>query len=331
MLIFLQVIVILIAFGVSVFLTIGKKATVGRDEIPVTFRPVGLLFGALFLFIAIAFTVAIGQVDPGNRGVVVRLGAVTDRTLGEGFYFVTPFVDSVVMMSVQTELYETPAGAASKDLQDVNTSVAMNYHLNPSSVNKVYQTLRKDYVQRIVAPAIQESVKAVTARFDAEELITQRPTVKLQLQDELRERLAASGVLMDTVSLTNFEFSETFTASIEAKQVAAQDALRAENLLRQIEVEARQAKARAEGERDAAIARAEGEKQSAILRAEGEANAILKVAEAQAEGNELLNATITDAVTRYTLVKELSPDIRVVVLPSGQDFILGPEVINPVK
>src|SRR5690606_6067099 len=125
------------------------------------------------------------------------------------------------------------------------------------------------------------------------------------------------GIIVEAVNITNFEFSQAFTQSIEAKVVAVQRALEAENRLRQIEIEARQREAQAKGEANAKIAEAEGQ-----------AQAILTVAEAQAEANKLINDSITDELVRYNLVDRLSPGISTIVLPSGQDFILGPEVLK---
>lgn len=143
-----------------------------RDEPKVALSPRGVGAAIILLFVMIGVVLSMGAVDAGHRGVVRKLGAVTEKTLGEGLYFVTPFVNTVEMMDVQTHAYEAEASAASKDLQDVKTKVTLNYALSPTKVNVIFQTLRRDYVERIVKPAVQESVKAVTARFEAEKLIT---------------------------------------------------------------------------------------------------------------------------------------------------------------
>lgn len=305
-----------------------RKNGEGSEE--ATFKNLGSasIIGALLFVLAIGSCASIGQIGAGHRGVVLQFGAVTERTLPEGLYFITPFAQSVEKMNVQTQAFTTPVAAASKDLQDVNTEVTLNYRLNPALVNTIYQSLRREYEPRIVMPSIQESVKAVTAQFDAEELITRRPAVKLAIEDALRGRLGSQGIELITLSITNFQFSETFSASIEAKQVAAQRALEATNRLRQIEVEAQQAKASAEGRKEAAIQEAEGARQAAILRAEGEAQAIQLTAEAQAEANRRLNETLTRQVIEYSLVQQLAPGIQTIVLPSGQEFILGEGVLT---
>ncbi|MDO8751677.1 MAG: prohibitin family protein [Dehalococcoidia bacterium] len=243
----------------------------------------------------------LGLIGPGERGVVLQFNAVTDKTFSEGLYAKVPFVESVVKMSVQTLAYEVDAGAASRDLQEVATGVTLNYSLAPDKVNRIYQQLRRDYVERIIKPAVQESVKATTAQFDAEELISKRPAVRAAIEDTLKQRISPFGITVDALSITNFQFSPTFTASIEAKVVAVQKALEAENRLRQIEIEARQREATAVGE----------------------ANAILRVAEAQASANALVNKTLTADLIQFTLVQKLGDQIKVIMLPSNQPFILG--------
>ena len=279
-----------------------------------------ILIGAVAVVGVIGLFLAVGQVDAGYRGVVTEFGAPTGEVKGEGIYMIVPFVQRVHDMSLQVDRHDAPADAASKDLQEVHTTVTVNFHLNAASVIDVYRTLRRDYEERIIVPAVQETVKATTAHFVAEELITERPRVKLELESQLTSRLAPYGIIVDAVSLTDFEFSEAFTAAIESKQVAVQRALESENLLRQIEVEARQAQARADGEKNATIKRAEGEQQRLILEANGQATA-----------NKTVTATITDDLIRYELVKRIGDDIRVLILPSGQEFILGESVLGPGK
>lgn len=293
-----------------------------------TWGKLGVVVCIPVLIVSIVLAGSIGQVDAGSRGVILQMGKVTGTVKGEGFYFKLPFIQSVVQMSVQTIAYEAEADAASNDLQDVYTTVTLNYKLDSSKVADVYQTLRKDYEMRIVKPAIQESVKAVTANFNASDLITKRPDVKAKIESSLRERLAVHGILIDTLSITNFNFSETFNVSIEAKVTAAQKAQEAENKLLQVRVEAEQVKVKAEGEAQAAIAMANGNKLAAITNAEGQAQAIRIVADQQAAANEVLNSSLTDILIRYGLVNKLGEDIKVIVLPAGQDFILGSDVLG---
>ena len=191
-------------------------------------------------------------VPAGSRGVLLNFGEAVEIR-NEGLNFKIPIVQSIVKMSVQTQKYEALATAASKDLQDVRTNVALNYHLSPDSVLSTYRDLSIDYSDRVINPAVQEVVKAVTAGFTAEELITKRPFVKDKIDMTLAERLNKYGIVVETVSITEFAFSEEFNRAIEAKVTAQQQALKAENDLTRIRVEAEQqiasAQAEAEGYR----------------------------------------------------------------------------------
>ena len=228
-----------------------------------------------FIILIVVLSASIKIVDAGNRGVLLQFGAVdTSVSLGEGIHFVVPFRDNVIPIEVRTQKIVEDAASASRDLQDVRTQVALNYHVNPDSAQVLFRQLGFDYANRVIAPAIQESVKQVTARFNAENLITNRETVKSEIESQIKQRLAAYNVEVETISITEFQFSEQFRRAVESKVEAEQRALQANNELRRIEIEAQQAEAKAVGERQANIARAEGTRQANVLQAQGEAEAI---------------------------------------------------------
>ena len=189
-----------------------------------------------------------GIVGAGQRGVLLRFGAVTGAVKEEGLYFKVPFAEQVVLMSTQIQKYTAPAGSSSKDLQVVTTEVTLNYQLNAASVGEIYRTMRLDYQDRVIQPFIQEAIKSTTANFDAEQLITRRPQVKTELQDLITKRLAALGIGVIELSITDFQFTQVFQDSIEAKVRAVQQALEAENALRRVEFEAQQQITRAQAE-----------------------------------------------------------------------------------
>ncbi|HEU4822162.1 MAG TPA: prohibitin family protein [Nitrososphaeraceae archaeon] len=244
----------------------GTSRSLVRIVIPI-------IIGIIIISVIAVSSVRI--VDAGNRGVLVQFGNVdTDTSLDEGLHFVVPFRDNVVQMEVRTQKLVEDTTSASKDLQDVSTQVALNYHVNPDRAQVLYQQLGFDYANRVIVPAIQESVKQVTARFNAEELITKRETVKNQIEEQITARLSAYNIIADAISITDFQVSQLFRSAVEAKVAAQQRALQAQNELRRIQIEAQQNEAKAIGEQKANIARAEGVKQSNILEAEGEAQAI---------------------------------------------------------
>jgi regulator of protease activity HflC (stomatin/prohibitin superfamily) len=203
----------------------------------------------IFFFILLFNSATI--VNAGQRGVIVRLGNVQDRILDEGLHLKLPFLERVVKMDVTNQKIETEADAASRDLQSVNTTIAVNYSLRVETVNTLFQQVRRDYQKRLIDPAIQEAVKAATARFNAEELITKRPEVRNAIIEDLVSRLSSQGIDIINVSIVNFSFSAAFNAAIEEKQVAEQRALQAERDLQRIEIEAKQRIAQAEAEAQA--------------------------------------------------------------------------------
>ena len=204
---------------------------------------IGVLIACLILV-----TGSTGMVGAGQRGVLLRFGAVTEEIKDEGLYFKIPFAEDVVLMSTQLQKYTAPAGSSSKDLQLVTTEVTLNYQLNAGGVGEIYRNMRQNYENTVIQPYIQEAVKSTTANYNAEELITQRPQVKDELQNLMAERLAPLGIDVVQLSITDFQFSATFQESIEAKVKAVQQALEAENALQRVEFEAQQAITRAEAE-----------------------------------------------------------------------------------
>ncbi len=216
------------------------KLTVGSGKIIV-----GLLVGAAL--IALLFG-SVGIVGAGQRGVLLRFGAVTGTIKNEGLYFKIPFVEEVVLMSTQIQKYTALATASSKDLQVVTTEVTLNYQLEPNDVGQIYRSMRQDYEHRVIQPFVQEAVKSTAANFDAEQLITQRPKVKSELQSMIAKRLQLLGIAVIELSITDFRFTQVFQDSIEAKVRAVQQALEAENALRRVQFEAQQAVVKATAE-----------------------------------------------------------------------------------
>ena len=190
------------------------------------------------------------QVGAGERGVVLNFGAVQDKVLNEGLHFRVPIMQKVAIMDVKVQKAVTDAVSGSADLQDVTSSVALNYHVVPDKANVVYQTIGVEFKERIIDPAIQEVMKAVSARYTAEELITKRPAVSEAMRTALAERLLPHNIAVDAVSIVAFSFSKIFTEAIESKQTAEQLALKAKRDLDRIRIEAEQkitaAKAEAE-------------------------------------------------------------------------------------
>lgn len=240
-----------------------------------------------------AFTI----VNSGHVGVVRTLGAVQPTPLPEGFNIKKPFLDSIEEISVRLQKADAAATAASKDLQVVSTRVAVQYSLIGAVAPRTFQAIgRSDTVAaNVIAPAIQESVKAVTAQYTAEQLVTKRAEVKQKIQtaiavfiDDTLEQKGAEGALnLDNVAITDFEFSQEFNRAIEEKVQAEQEALKAENeKLRRVT----QAEAAAEERKLAADAEAYQINQASVAKAE----AIEREAAALRDNPELIELRLAE-------------------------------------
>ncbi len=277
----------------------------------------GSIIGVVLIVASLIFG-SFTTIPAGHRGVVIRFSAVTGSILGEGLQTKLPFIDSVVKMSVQTQKYETDSSAITNDLQDVSTTIALNWKLDPGMAAEVYRTLGLEFIDRIAAPAIQETIKQITAQYNAEDLILRREEVKNAITDSLSDRLRERGIITELVSITNFQFSETFTAAIEAKVAAEQAVLEATNKLERVKVEAQQREAEARGEANARIAKAEGEAQYIQI-----------VTDAQVAANAAIAESLTPEVLQYILLDRLGEDVEIMIIPSGQSLDLVVPQINP--
>jgi regulator of protease activity HflC (stomatin/prohibitin superfamily) len=267
-------------------------------------RRSGLIAAIIIVIIAAGafYTQSFARVPAGYRGVLLTWGRPENRILGEGLNFVIPFIQNIELMNVQVQKAESTESAATNDLQEVTTTVAVNFRLKPEAVNEIYRELRQDYVSRVIKPNIEESLKAATAQYKAESLITQRAIVKATFDNILKERLLVFNIDVVAVSLTDFQFSPAFSAAIEAKVTAEQSALEARNKLEQIRYEAQQQVIQAEAEKNATIARALGDAEAVKIDAEATANAI-----------EVITAQMTPEYAQYLWLKQWDGKLPLVV------------------
>jgi regulator of protease activity HflC (stomatin/prohibitin superfamily) len=217
---------------------------------------------AFFILIIIFGTFVI--IGPGQRGVIVQFGKVSDRVMGEGLNFKLPIRDNIIKISVQTEtvqfdnlqgkgdnLEKSSLFCATKDLQDVQIAVIVNYHLDATKVNKTFQQYGSTYKTNIIEPIIREVIKSQAALYTAEELVTKRAEFSDKVSILLSEKLGSKDAIFERLNITNFQFSESFSKAIEAKVTAEQNALAAKNKLEQVKFEADQRIAEARGEAEA--------------------------------------------------------------------------------
>lgn len=214
-----------------------------------TVGTIGRIITATLAVLILIFSTMV-VVEAGKVGVITRFGAV-QRVINPGLQMKTPFMEEVKVVDTRVQKDQVDAEAASRDLQTVKASVALNYRLEPTMVGQLYQAVGLEYKERVIDPAIQESVKASTARFTAEELITKRELVREDVKTHLKNKLEYRGIVVDEFNITNFDFSPSFNAAIEAKVTAQQNALAAQNKLEQIKFEAQQAVESAKGKSEA--------------------------------------------------------------------------------
>ena len=261
------------------------------------------------IFLLIVGTIVI--VPTGNIAVMTRFSRVTGQVFPNGLGWKN-IVDSPQIMSIQTQLYtDDGVTAASRDLQDVTIALAINYKLNPQAAPNLYQTVGRDYISVIAHPAILETIKETTSKYDAGDLILKRSDVKSEIASILTGRLAERGIIIESVNLKNIGYSEQFTAAIEAKVSAQQAVFEAQNKLERIKVEAQQAEAEAVGKANAVIAAAKGQAESIRI-----------VTEAQVKSNTDIEQTLTPEVLQYILLDRLAKNVQTIIVPQGQGFVL---------
>jgi len=215
-------------------------------------RP-ALLTGAIVILVLLVLGGLFVQIGPGQRGVLMTFGAVQEGVLDPGLHLKLPFMQSVAKMDVQVQNSQAAETAASLDLQNVSSTVATNWHILPADAEWVYQHIgnEPDLVDKIIRPAISNSVKAVTAHYDAEDLIIDRDQVRDKIQSQITAELQPYRVVVDSVNITDFHFSDEFAQAIERKQIAQQRALQATYELQQARVLAQQRVVEAEAQSQA--------------------------------------------------------------------------------
>ncbi|WP_414544452.1 prohibitin family protein [Nostoc sp. CCY0012] len=209
--------------------------------------------GGIFILILAFMIRPFAIVNAGERGVVMQFGKVQDKILDEGLHPIMPIVTSVKRLNVRVQQNTFKSDAASKDLQTITTELAVNWHLDPLKVNKIFQQIgdEKLIIDGIITPAVSEVLKAATAKNTAEEVITKRTELKQEIDNHLKNRLANYGIIIDDVSLVNFAFSPEFSRAIESKQIAEQEAKQAEFIAQKATQEAQAEINRAKGQAEA--------------------------------------------------------------------------------
>ena len=215
------------------------------------------LFNKKILFIIpciltiILLSSTITLVKSGEVGIRVRFGKVVKSEANEGINFKIPVIEKIEKMNVRVQKVEANTNSSSKDLQEVQMSLAVNYQIDKAKATNLYKNVGTGYEEIILEPAIQESIKAITSKYTAEELITNRSEVSTKCMEELAKKVEKYGLKVNDFNITNFNFSEEFNKAIEEKQVAEQKVLTAKQELEKEKIEAEKKIVIAEAEKKA--------------------------------------------------------------------------------
>ncbi|MDO4492401.1 MAG: SPFH domain-containing protein [Clostridia bacterium] len=242
---------------------------------------------AFALVAIIVLGVALGcytTVPAGHTGVVLNFGRVQETVLGEGLNFKIPFVQNVMLIDNRIVKLDVRTESFSKDLQSVEVDVAVNYNIRKDAGSALYRDIGMNYEDVLITPAVNEVLKAVTARYTAVELVANRSEVSVLLTQGLVEKLSPYGISIRELNIINWDFSAEYISAVEAKQVAEQ------NLI----------KTRTEQEQALVIANTEAQKR--VIAAEAQANEIKMLAEATAESNRTIAESLSDELIRYRTV-----------------------------
>ena len=256
-----------------------------------------LIFGIVMLMFSTT-------VPEGHVGVVVTLGQAKDEILYPGFHWLSP-IDAVEKMDTRWQKYSIQTSAFSKDIQQVDITMSVNYALQKQGALKMYKNVGVDYDDKIMLPLINEAIKSTFAKYSAEELVANRDAISEEVFDELSEELEFYALSVQEVAIEDIDFSDAFTNAIEAKQVATQTLLQAET-------EQKQQTLVAQAEADRAKIKAEAAAEQAKITAEAEASAIKIKADAEAYRLQQENAHITEETIRKAMIEKWDGKLPVI-------------------
>ena len=267
------------------------------------FSPFKLILTIFVVILAVIFLGSSFVVIPaGHTGVALTFGKVEDVVLQEGLHFKVPFVQKIVVVDNRIVKLDVNTEAFSKDLQTINTVVAVNYHVGKENSQTLYKNVGMGFEEVLITPAVNEVLKAVTAKYTAVELVSSRAEVSMLLDEGLNEKMNAYGIFINELNIINWDFSEEYINAVEAKQVAEQ------NLI----------KTRTEQEQALVIANTEAQKR--VIAAEAEANEIKVLAQANAESNRIITESISELLIKYQTVSKWDGKLPTVM--SGSDNML---------
>jgi regulator of protease activity HflC (stomatin/prohibitin superfamily) len=258
-----------------------EKSSGSSGSIGLKPRNVGIVIVLLILFIIVWSTFVI--VPAGSRGVVLWWGSVENRIMGEGLNFKVPIAETVIKVDVRVQPHPfKEIDASSKEYQIVKMTGMMNFHIDPSFVNELYQKVGLDFAQKVIDPAFNDFVKEVVPTYPIGEILPKREEIRHTAMKKLGDNLSRYHIIVDDIYFADIRFSAEYEKAIEAKQVAQQQVETQKQILAQREIEAQQK----------------------VATAKGESESILLVAQGQAKANDVLSRSITPILVSYKSIEK---------------------------
>lgn len=266
-----------------------------------------IIAGIVVVFVLLVASLSAVIVPAGNVGVVTAFGKVQDDTLTPGIHFRLPIVNNVHLIDTRVQPHEfKEIDAASAEYQSVKLTGIMNYHIDGAYASDLYQRVGDDFAPKVIDPAFNDYIKSVVPNYGISTILGKRDEIRQQAKLDLQANLSQYHIIVDDIYIANIGFSPEYEAAIEAKQVAQQ----------QVETERQITQQRIQ------------QAQQAIEKSKGDAQAQVELATGQSKANDLLTKSLSPELIQYTLIQKLGPDIKVMLLPSGQQFILDPKVLT---
>ncbi len=257
---------------------------------------------------------AVVVVPAGHTGVVMTLGRVSDIVLQEGMHFKIPFAQQVIFINNRIVKLEVETQAFSKDLQTVSAKLAVNYRVDKGMSQTIYRNVGNAYESVILVPAVHEVLKAVVAEYTASTLVAARSTVSVELDNNMKEKLANSGIVVEDFNIIDWDFSDEYIAAIEQKQVAEQNLIKTRT-------EQEQAVVIAEATAKQQVIAAQAAAEAAVIEAEAKAKQIAVEAEAQAEANRKLAESLNQTLIDYETINKWDGKLPTVQTGDGGALI----------
>ncbi len=307
----LGIVILVASIGFGILLPAARTAGVAspRNVTPGKVAPVrgrhvalgvlGSFIGGLLVIVGAAAPFV--EVPAGNVGVLMNFGQVQAGTLEPGLHIVTPIVQHVAYVDTRVQPHQfQEIDAASKEYQTVKLTGTMNYHVDGQYASDLYQRVGTDFASKVIDPAFNDYIKAVVPTYTVDSILGARDEIRSKAKEALAVNLAQYHIIVDDIYIANISFSDSFQQAIEQKQVAQQQVQTEQQVLAQKQIQAQQAVVAAQGQADAQVALAKG----------------------QAQSNDLVNSSLSDKVLQYQLINKLSDKINVMLVPSGNGFIL---------